>query len=555
MHKGLKHSLKLNIGIDFDNTIAGYGNSFIEVALNEGFIDNKWTGDGKTGLRDYLRGEPGGEKTWMKLQGLVYGKYMHRAELMPGVSKFLMQCRLRRHKVYIVSHKTEFGHFDPEKISLRKQALEWMEIKHFFNPHYFGIKQNDVFFTDTREEKVDKIVKLKCDYFIDDLPEVFEEENFPGSTEKVLFGDNGTAKFSNTIIPVSGWNDIARHILGAVTNNDVIKWAGLLEPYTFSGIKKISGQGNSRIYNLISNDGRQYALKIYPDNFVGEKSRLKIEFNTLKFLKTNGFNNISESVSKNDDLNIGIYSWIDGYRISKPEKQDLKQLLRFVQQLYNVSKKSHNSKIESATEACLSGLELSNQIEMRLSRLKPISNNYPHLKKFLECLFDPMWRDFKQHMFKNWPESSREKKLDPKYSILSPSDFGFHNALKIDDKIIFLDFEYFGWDDPVKLTADFIWHPAMELDPQLVIDWEDGMIDLFSEDPDYMKRLNAAKPIYGLRWILILLNEFLPGFAERRHGAGCISSLGFCDDEKVRNIQLDKAKHYLELVADLKPRL
>ena len=48
--------------------------------------------------------------------------------------------------------------------------------------------------------------------------------------------------------------------------------------------------------------------------------------------------------------------------------------------------------------------------------------------------------------------------------VLSPSDFGFHNAiLKESGDLVFLDFEYFGRDDPVKLMADFIWHPGMKL--------------------------------------------------------------------------------------------
>jgi hypothetical protein len=47
---------------------------------------------------------------------------------------------------------------------------------------------------------------------------------------------------------------------------------------------------------------------------------------------------------------------------------------------------------------------------------------------------------------------------------LSPSDFGFHNAIrKTDGTLCFIDFEYFGWDDPVKLTADFLHHPGMAL--------------------------------------------------------------------------------------------
>ena len=56
------------------------------------------------------------------------------------------------------------------------------------------------------------------------------------------------------------------------------------------------------------------------------------------------------------------------------------------------------------------------------------------------------------------------KPINKKHEILSHSDFGFHNSIKTSkDKVIFLDFEYFGKDDPVKLVADFLLHPGMSL--------------------------------------------------------------------------------------------
>ena len=99
----------MKIGIDFDNTIASYDTLFHEVALRENFISRRWSGCGKTELRNYLRTQPDGEKTWMKLQGLVYGKYMHSAEMMPGVANFLISCNMRDHKIFIISHPISFN--------------------------------------------------------------------------------------------------------------------------------------------------------------------------------------------------------------------------------------------------------------------------------------------------------------------------------------------------------------------------------------------------------------------------------------------------------------
>ena len=150
-------NIKYKIGLDFDNTIAWYDKIFCELALVEGYIDENWNEKSKIKLRDHLRCQYDGERAWMKLQGLVYGKYMHQAEMMPGVANFLLQSRARNHTVFIVSHKTEYGHLDHEKISLRKEAMKWMEVKRFFDPRCFGISKKNVFFTDTREEKAEKI--------------------------------------------------------------------------------------------------------------------------------------------------------------------------------------------------------------------------------------------------------------------------------------------------------------------------------------------------------------------------------------------------------------
>lgn len=111
--------------------------------------------------------------------------------------------------------------------------------------------------------------------------------------------------------------------------------------------------------------------------------------------------------------------------------------------------------------------------------------------------------------------------------------------------MVFIDFDYFGWDDPVKLAADFLWHPAMELRSKLAVEWKTAMLELFSADPDFERRLEIAMPLYGLRWAMIILNEFLPGVAEKRKSAGKKFSYNF---KKYRKLQLEKATRYCERV-------
>ena len=107
-----------------------------------------------------------------------------------------------------------------------------------------------------------------------------------------------------------------------------------------------------------------------------------------------------------------------------------------------------------------------------------------------------------------------ENEIDIQGRTLSPSDFGFHNAIRRDDgELIFLDFEYFGWDDPAKMISDFVLHPAMELSPSLKARF---VANTAGGNPVLMERLETVFPLFGLKWCLILLNLFLPQYRFRR---------------------------------------
>jgi len=541
----------MKIGIDFDNTIARYDSSFRRTALANQLISQEWRGRGKTELRDYLRTLPEGEQVWMKLQGQVYGKFMHQAEIMPGFVEFLLKCRLRGHKVFIASHKTEFGHFDVEQTSLRIEAMKWMESKRFFDPNFFGMEKENVFFADTREEKVARIAGLECDCFIDDLPEVFAEKTFPESVEKVLYGSYPPGEVTKSVISLSSWEEISLHLLGISAGEEEKSLMELMTSLPIEALEKVSGRGNSRIYKVRSKGGSSYGLKIYPGSDASGRSRLMTEYNAIGFLRGHGFAALPELVSKDENSNFGLYSWIEGSAVDSADQTALQQAVGFISRLHQISRQEVNSKISLASEACLSLAELVRQVEARLQRLQAVSGKFPSLRKFLEREFQPLWQDVTLYAKEEWPESSKIDDLAERYRILSPSDFGFHNAISVNGQLTFIDFEYFGWDDPVKLTADFLWHPAMQLAPEIVSKWQNAMLDLFADDPDYSRRLNVAMPLYGMRWIMIVLNEFLPGMAERRRLA---TGGEVYDEAEAQRLQLQKAALFIERVTRIQAK-
>jgi hypothetical protein len=179
--------MDFRIGIDFDNTLVCYDEVFAQTAKAEKLIPQDFRG-GKASVRDFIRRFYGGDEEWQRLQGRVYGDQMDGAALFPGAARFLSRCSRRADtNVFIVSHKTEFGHFDASGINLREVARAWM-VKHgFFEKSCFNLSGDALYFEPTRDDKIKRIAELGCTHFIDDLEEVLEHSLFPAGVRRILF--------------------------------------------------------------------------------------------------------------------------------------------------------------------------------------------------------------------------------------------------------------------------------------------------------------------------------------------------------------------------------
>ncbi|EMN90725.1 phosphotransferase [Leptospira weilii] len=534
--------MKLRIGLDFDNTLACYDEVFAIIAKEQKLIPSDWVGSKKE-LRDFLRTLESGELLWQKIQGKVYGKYMNQATLFPGVAEFLWKCKLNQIEVFIVSHKTEYGHFDEEKINLRMTALQWMKQKGFFDPNEFNISIENVFFFTTRSEKIEKINELELSYFIDDLIEVFEEKEFSSFTKKILFGKL-EADIEN-IIEFDSWRKISLSIFSEFSLEEIFsvvtqKWKDL----NLTEIKTLKANGNSRVYRVDSNN-QSYVLKAYPDLQLDPRKRLETEYHSCSVLYQ--FNlPVPKPIQKDNALNWGLYLWIEGKEIDERESDLIFQLIEFIQKLKEIKNKVPEEAFRYASESCLSGVELESQIQRRLTILQNLDNS--ELNQFLMYELQPTLNSFLERA-KSFYKEDFFLKLEEQYWILSPSDFGFHNSkLGLDGILYIYDLEYFGWDDPVKLISDFLWHPGMNLTESERVVWLENSIKIFDQDSGIENRFSMYFPLYGIRWCLILLNEFLKTKLENR-----INAIPEKKDKliEIQNIQLNKSKVLLNRIKQI----
>ena len=308
-----------------------------------------------------------------------------------------------------------------------------------------------------------------------------------------------------------------------------------------SSVCRVSGGGNNRLYRVETDRG-SFALKSYPPLGGGAHDRLRAEFDGLAFLQDAGVDCVPAVIACDTERRHALYQWIDGEAVGRPEKRDLESAAGFAAKLRELASEEVEGVIGHAAEACMSGGELTAQIENRYLRLREVAVAEPDLGRLLEQKFKPFCADAIERAKNGYIKAGWTFNADIPLSCrtLSPADYGFHNALRRPDgEMVFLDFEYFGWDDPVRLVAEFVLHPGMALDRASCTTFAAMVLRVFSADDGFRKRLDFLYPLFGLRWCLILLNEFLP---ERWAGR---AFAGATDRAVAKERQLGKASELL----------
>jgi len=304
-------------------------------------------------------------------------------------------------------------------------------------------------------------------------------------------------------------------------------------------VEPCSGGGNNRVYRILTSEGL-VAGKVYGAG-LDERDRLGHEFGGLSFLKASGVGKAVPAALACDTAGgCALYEWIEGARPTEHGVADIGAVLDLLSGLHEAREAAGASDLPAATEAVLGPSDLVQQIDGRLARLSALGPSEPALAAFLATELRP---EAERHLA-SLRAADTGTRLAAACLTLSPSDFGFHNALRgPDGSLTFIDFEYFGWDDPVKLCADFLWHPAMRLSEEERAAFLAGVTRLYAHDDAFTARLAVCFPVYGIRWILIILNEFVPQLWARRSFAGKGG-----DWEVAKSDQLDKARAMLAAV-------
>lgn len=310
----------------------------------------------------------------------------------------------------------------------------------------------------------------------------------------------------------------------------------LLQTYSLplpTHCKQLSGGANNRVDHLIFSNAAPLVLKRYFQHSQDLRQRLVSEYSFLQYAWDIGLRCIPQPIACDLKTNSALYSYVPGRQINASDLSEdlIRQVTHFFYAL-NQSK-DRGKTLPIASEACFSIQEHLSVVENRIHRLASLHQS--DLDQFLREELLPSWEKIK-------------KKIDPSMDCpfedrcISPSDFGFHNALlKQDGRLVFIDFEYAGWDDPAKTVSDFFCQPRIPVSTVFFNTVLNHFLFHCQKINEAKRRQQMLFPIYQIKWCCILLNVFSSVGQSRRL---------FAQIDEPKAAQLKKARQILNHLED-----
>jgi hypothetical protein len=280
-------------------------------------------------------------------------------------------------------------------------------------------------------------------------------------------------------------------------------------------LHRLSGGRNNRAF-LITTEAESLVLKLY---HADSRDRLGAEFAFLTCAWQRGLRDIPQPLARDPARHAALYSFVPGTRL-RPEEVapwHVEAALDFVLALNAAG----NAPLGPGAEACFTAGEHIATIARRLARVDTIEPTDPAstaAATFVATRLRPAWTQVHTRLVAHLHQAGIALEA-PTASCLSPSDFGFHNALVDGQRIGFLDFEYAGRDDPAKLVCDFFAQPELPAPAALFNTFVARLVAGLGLNDQDAARCHALRAAYRVKWACILLNEFLPRDAARREFA------------------------------------
>jgi len=317
-------------------------------------------------------------------------------------------------------------------------------------------------------------------------------------------------------------------------------------------LERCALSGNNRTFRVQTSDG-VFAAKQYFKPRPGDWDRLNVEFRFLSYAQLAAPKRVPKPYAYSQKNQIALYEFIEGRPLIEKEitEKEVNAAIDFFGRLNDPVHRLHADHLPNAAEACFSIQDHLNLIGSRIKQLEHIAPDTEESQAARQCA--QKLRCFWGNLLEKTIEDAHRHSLDletplpPEQRCISPSDFGFHNALRTaDDQLCFLDFEYAGWDDPAKMIGDFFAQIAVPVPEQFFDLFIHKTLGIFPSSGQLIRRAKILHAAYRVKWCCIALNIFFPYHLEKRKFANDGLDVRFLQCRQLS--KAEKLLHSLQLL-------
>ena len=277
-----------------------------------------------------------------------------------------------------------------------------------------------------------------------------------------------------------------------------------------TSLSRLQGGINNSVYRC--GERQQWVIKGYSPVEAGSRDRMQSEVDFLCYAAQVAPGFTPQIIQVDHKRRCVVLEHIDGEAFPEgvhPPQEAVAAAVNFFRRLNDDQKTAKRAIRLDATEGFLRLTEHLDNIQQRLDGMG--CDHLPaEAKPQAERLLDSMRNEFEgicESINKQIARNELVDAIEPEERCVSPSDFGFHNAIKTKTRVVFIDFEFSGWDDPAKAIADFILQPRVPLNQ--------GISPLraslnMGQRQDLDRRYDAFLPILKLKWTCIIMSVLNP---------------------------------------------
>ena len=302
--------------------------------------------------------------------------------------------------------------------------------------------------------------------------------------------------------------------------------------------------GRNNVVAQVRAAGKQWLLKVYFSHPNDRRDRLGAEFGMLQFLHANGVDCVPRPVVARADLRAALYEFVEGARLA-PENvthDDATQLAALLGRMWRAKNRQGSERLPPASDSHFTLASCLDSLDRRMDRLR--ENAPPDVGAFVKADLAAALKSLKSFVAARTRDWSLplDRELPQAERTLTPADHGFQNAIRRNDgRLVFLDFEYAGWDDPAQMVANAWLQPGVPMPIEHRENFVRNVMGQLGADVFMWRRLGVVHPLMAFKWALIMLNEFVPVADSRRKFAGKPPAAR-------RDEQLTKSRAQLHLV-------